>query len=268
MYGTLHVVENLDDVPAELLAASSNQQSTGDVREFVRAWKVADLEGDLEHIGHGTDLERGKALFTTMACVKCHKMKGQGGDVGPDLVGISQKLGEGKIKPVDVLTEMVEPSKVIDDKYRTHVIALLSGKVVSGLIIEETDDQLTLRTNPLEAGGEEPLVIKTRRYRRTPSVPRLPHAPGPAQYHEPRGNPRPAGLRDARWGVNGIRNAEVGVMSGCHCWLGWPITSRTIRTWPEGPSQHNLGQRPRLGLHTSQTALKGRDSCVNGTDLA
>ena len=63
--------------------------------------------------------------------------------------------------PVDILTEMVEPSKVIDDKYRTHVIALLSGKVVSGLIVEETDDQLTVRTNPLEAGGEEPLVIKT-----------------------------------------------------------------------------------------------------------
>ena len=161
MYGTLHVVKNLDDVPAELLAASSNQQSTGDVREFVRAWKVIDLERDLEHIGHGTDLERGKALFTAMACVKCHKMKGQGGNVGPDLVGISQKLGEGKIKPVDILTEMVEPSKVIDDKYRTHVIALLSGKVVSGLIVEETDDQLTVRTNPLEAGGEEPLVIKT-----------------------------------------------------------------------------------------------------------
>jgi putative heme-binding domain-containing protein len=161
MFGTLHVVQSLDDVPPEkLLAAASPAAASGAVRPFVRAWTFFDLEGDLAHLEHGRNRAQGKELFTALACARCHKMNGVGGDVGPDLISVNKKLIEGKMTPLAVLTEMIDPSKVIDDKYRTQVIALTSGKLVTGIVVQETDEEVHLRSNPLDQQDEKPIVVK------------------------------------------------------------------------------------------------------------
>jgi putative heme-binding domain-containing protein len=159
MYGTMHVVRSLDDVPPEKLLASSAPTQV-EARAFVRAWTVADLTSDLAHLHHGTNRARGKELFTAVACVQCHRMNGAGGQVGPDLIGVKEKLATGKVKPLEVLTEMIEPSKVIEEKFRTQVFELTSGKVVSGLIVEEKDGAFHVRSNPLEQKQEEPVVVR------------------------------------------------------------------------------------------------------------
>jgi putative heme-binding domain-containing protein len=141
-----------------LLASSAPTQV--EARAFVRAWTVADLTSDLAHLHHGTNRARGKELFTAVACVQCHRMNGAGGQVGPDLIGVKEKLATGKVKPLEVLTEMIEPSKVIEEKFRTQVFELTSGKVVSGLIVEEKDGAFHVRSNPLEQKQEEPVVVR------------------------------------------------------------------------------------------------------------
>src|SRR5262249_22196678 len=57
------------------------------------------------------DAERGRTLFMDpkgLACIKCHAIGGQGGQVGPDLAGIALRY-----KREDLMTSILEPSKVI-----------------------------------------------------------------------------------------------------------------------------------------------------------
>jgi putative heme-binding domain-containing protein len=85
-----------------------------------------------------------KQMFTVAACVACHKMDGVGQNIGPDLTKLDAKL-----TPSDILREILEPSKKIDEKYRTEVIITAEGKSISGLVIEENDTVVKLVQNPL-----------------------------------------------------------------------------------------------------------------------
>ena len=53
---------------------------------------------------------------------------------------------------------MLEPSKKIDEKYTSYILELTSGKVVTGMVLEETPDQIKLIENPL--AKNEPIVIR------------------------------------------------------------------------------------------------------------
>ena len=97
----------------------------------------------------------GKQLFTVANCVGCHKLDGVGRVIfGPDL---TSKL-EPKWSRIDILKEILDPSAKINEKYQTNVIELDSGKVVTGLVVDENGDVIKLVENPLL--NAEPLVIK------------------------------------------------------------------------------------------------------------
>ncbi len=86
------------------------------------------------------DAARGQKLFVDvkgLACVKCHAVAGQGGLVGPDLAGIALKY-----KREDLMTSVLEPSKVIAQGYETIIIATTSGKVMTGVFKGETGDAI------------------------------------------------------------------------------------------------------------------------------
>src|SRR5262249_32208419 len=147
-----------DSVPAEALAASTAPTTVAQ-RPFVKEWELAELEGLLPQVAQNRNPARGKELFAAVSCVQCHRMKGEGGQVGPDLITVSEKLAAGKMTPKDVLTSMVEPSKVIDDAFRTHVFELEDGQLLSGLIVSQTEKEIQLRSNPLDKKEEKPRVI-------------------------------------------------------------------------------------------------------------
>lgn len=161
MNGVLHVVPNLDDVPAEVLAASqSAAPAAGPTRPFVRKWEVVDLEGELARLDEERNLTQGRKLFTELACIKCHKLGGQGGNVGPDLIDVRKKLAERKMTPADLLVELITPSKKIDEKFRTVTIQKFDGTLLNGLIVQETPREVHLASNPLDANAPAaPIVI-------------------------------------------------------------------------------------------------------------
>ncbi len=162
MYGTLHVVRSLDDVSPDALLAASASTTPAASRPFVQAWTVEDLVSELEALNQGRDRDRGKQLFTTLSCVQCHRMNGEGGQVGPDLAGVREKLDARKMAPADVLVEMIQPSKVIDEKFRNQVLALSSGEVLTGIVEDRGDGTLLVRTNPLALDREqaEPKLVR------------------------------------------------------------------------------------------------------------
>lgn len=89
------------------------------------------------------DARSGERVFfetAGVACRNCHVIGKRGKELGPDLTQIGSRL-----KPAEILEAILEPSRRIDPKYVTHVAETTSGRVFSGLIESQTDDQVVLR---------------------------------------------------------------------------------------------------------------------------
>src|SRR5262249_40921841 len=74
-----------------------------------------------------------------MACTRCHRVRGQGGDIGPDLSDVGAKLD----RPI-LIESILEPSRQTVEGYRATMIALSDGRVLTGLAREETAKGLVL----------------------------------------------------------------------------------------------------------------------------
>ncbi len=92
----------------------------------------------------GGDAENGKRIFfdrSEVSCLRCHKVQGAGGEVGPDLTGIGTKQ-----KREYLLESIVLPDKQIAQGFETVVLTLLDGKVKSGILKSEDAKQVRLMT--------------------------------------------------------------------------------------------------------------------------
>lgn len=102
------------------------------------------IEELLKHIKTG-DVRRGQVVFNSAkaACLACHKFGYGGGLTGPDLTTI------GKIRQErDLLESILYPSLSFVRSYEPVVISTVDGKVINGLIRNETADELLLATGP------------------------------------------------------------------------------------------------------------------------
>lgn len=91
---------------------------------------------------HDGDPARGKTLFFDEArtrCVVCHKVADRGGEVGPDLSAIG-----GKFARPHLIESLLEPSRQILEGFRTTVIATADGRVLTGIIKEQSAERLTI----------------------------------------------------------------------------------------------------------------------------
>lgn len=75
-----------------------------------------------------------------VGCNNCHRVKGQGTEVGPDLSEIGSKLGK------DALIEsIVDPSAGISFGFEANRLELKSGDEAYGLVANETTDELAIK---------------------------------------------------------------------------------------------------------------------------
>jgi putative membrane-bound dehydrogenase-like protein len=91
------------------------------------------------------DAAKGKALLAAslkndLQCLKCHTIRGLGGNVGPDLSMIGKKASRENL-----FESILYPSKAIADQYFSWKIETLKGESVTGLIVEDTADHVILR---------------------------------------------------------------------------------------------------------------------------
>jgi len=128
---------------AETNSAGSGGEAHRPQREFVRAWKINDLRRDLHRIGAGRSFGKGKVLFSAADCDQCHRLNGIGGTLGPDLTGVAQRNSRTVI-----LREIIEPSQLIPDKYRSHQLITSSGKVNQGLVVRQDADFVYVANDP------------------------------------------------------------------------------------------------------------------------
>ncbi len=149
MFGTMHVVEDLEEAAPE--AVASSEAATGKAREFVQTWTLQDLVGSLRDLDADRDFQNGEHLFHVLTCSKCHQMNGKGGRVGPDLTQVRDKMASGEMDRVGLLREVVEPSAVVAEQYRTQVVKTKAGLLFSGVISHEDARVLRLVANPFES---------------------------------------------------------------------------------------------------------------------
>jgi putative membrane-bound dehydrogenase-like protein len=81
----------------------------------------------------------GRMIFQK-TCSNCHRLFGEGGEVGPDITGSNRANLDY------VLENVIDPSAVLGKDYRMTVIETDDGRLVQGLIKRETDSGLTLQT--------------------------------------------------------------------------------------------------------------------------
>jgi putative heme-binding domain-containing protein len=124
------------------------RQVSAPTRTFVRNWTLGDLRMDLPGLEKGRSVDRGQRLFTELACAKCHKLGSAGGTVGPDLSDVMQRMAKQKSPREALLTEVLEPSKVIDEKYRTTVVTLDNGQVLAGIIVGQNAKAIRIAADP------------------------------------------------------------------------------------------------------------------------
>jgi putative heme-binding domain-containing protein len=149
MYGALYVVDDLDgylENPESYLAAHP-LEIKDDLLKDRRPrteWKLEDLAAAVGQLANGRSYGNGKQIFQVANCVACHKMDGVGTAIGPELTKLDEKM-----QALDVLKELLDPSARINEKFQNYVFELQSGKVVTGLVLEETPERIRVIENPL-----------------------------------------------------------------------------------------------------------------------
>lgn len=93
------------------------------------------------------DISAGRAIFQA-TCMICHQVRGEGMQIGPDLSGV------GAMGPQAILRNILDPNAQLESGYYRHDVALTDGTLVSGFLLEETKDAITVR--PI---GADPKVI-------------------------------------------------------------------------------------------------------------
>ncbi len=88
------------------------------------------------------DPARGFAVFRRESgpmCLRCHKVYGEGGDVGPDLSDLARKHTREEI-----LEQVLAPSARIEEGFRATSFELADGTLVSGRVRSETKERIEL----------------------------------------------------------------------------------------------------------------------------
>jgi putative heme-binding domain-containing protein len=113
-----------------------------------RLAEVRRLNNDLR-AGAG-DSARGRQLFRDR-CALCHRLDGEGETIGPDLTFANR--GDRDF----LLVSLVDPAGVVRKEYQAYQLATRDGRVLNGLIVDQSPAAVTLR----DAKGERTRVARS-----------------------------------------------------------------------------------------------------------
>lgn len=84
------------------------------------------------------DPHKGVLVFKKV-CAQCHKLHGEGQEVGPDITG------NGRSDFEQLLSNVFDPSLVIGAGYHGVTVANANGQVVTGLLVEDSPQRVVLK---------------------------------------------------------------------------------------------------------------------------
>ncbi len=105
------------------------------------------------------NFDNGRKMFAAAACFTCHRFDNQGGMTGPDLTGAG-----GRYSPHDLLDQIINPSKVINEQFAPIVVTKNNGEQIIGVVVNLGGDSVTLNTdlsNPNQRTGVDRKDVKS-----------------------------------------------------------------------------------------------------------
>ncbi len=137
------------DVPPELeldlLEAAGRRKNPAITRQLRRIDEARPHDDPLAAYREtlvGGDAENGWKIFSQKAeveCIRCHKARDRGGEVGPDLNGIGTRHDRRYL-----LESIITPDRQIAQGFETQVIATSDGQIHTGIVKETTADHIRL----------------------------------------------------------------------------------------------------------------------------
>ncbi len=129
---------------AEMLTESGNDLAQEDYPKGPgRGYSLADMDTIFTAELSGRNFKKGKAMYVATTCARCHAMKGEGGNIGPDLTQIGTRFSTK-----DILEAILEPSKAISDQYAATQFELKNGKSMVGKIANQDTEHYYVSQNP------------------------------------------------------------------------------------------------------------------------
>lgn len=96
------------------------------------------------------DLKAGHEVAKKV-CFTCHKLHGEGADIGPDLTGVGRSSLDA------LLANIIDPNQIIGAGYEMVEVTTKDDRSVSGRLVENTDTRVRL----LSAGPKEDVIAKS-----------------------------------------------------------------------------------------------------------
>jgi quinoprotein glucose dehydrogenase len=130
----------------ELLQAAGSHRSSDVIKQKLKEYQASQSKDD-EFAGfretlYGGDAAAGRKIFIERpdaSCVRCHKINGEGGQVGPDLTGIITRHNREFI-----LESILFPNKVIAPGFESVLVEMKAGQTYAGIVKSQDDQYLNL----------------------------------------------------------------------------------------------------------------------------
>lgn len=137
-------------------------------RRFIKKWQHHWFGQAPDNLGDRS-IENGKRVFEQATCTRCHSISGEGAKFGPDLTEITKRFKGSKL-----LQQVVKPSSDIHKEFKTQMFVVDDGRLVTGLVVEETDEQLRVIPNLLKPDKIELIEKSSIEHRRIADVSSMP----------------------------------------------------------------------------------------------
>lgn len=108
----------------------------------------------------GGNARRGWQLFhnhEAAQCIRCHSIFELGGNAGPGLAGVADRLSKEEL-----LSALITPSAELAMGYGVVILEMKDGATVSGIVMEETPEQLRLKIGKEDIQEVDKLQIEKR----------------------------------------------------------------------------------------------------------
>ncbi len=124
-------------------------------RTAVTDWKLDGLAPQVEGRLKKRSFENGRKMFAATGCFACHRFENEGGMTGPDLTGAG-----GRYSPRDLIDQILNPSKEINEQFVPMVITKNDGEMVTGVIVNLNGDNVMVNTDPANPFQQETIDRK------------------------------------------------------------------------------------------------------------
>ena len=105
-------------------------------------WTLEELSAATKAGMKGRSFDNGRKMFGAAACFACHRFGNEGGMTGPDLTGAG-----GRYSPHDLLDQIINPSKEINEQFAPIVVTKNNGDTVTGVVVNLNGDTVQLNTD-------------------------------------------------------------------------------------------------------------------------